>query len=553
MNMMIGEGVIFNRFIDYSLQSKYFIFTGHIHDSTIQDESIIAAEESSLAVALSVYFKSTFIYFSSCSILDTSVENTQYVQHKIRMEKMIQNSGVDYLIFRVPQIIGHSDSQSSLVNLFIDSIMHRKPIDVWQYAKRNFIDIDDVHEIVSKILSQNWFKNKIINIASSRQTSIIELVREIEKLTGHSSCMKLVDKGSEYEINISEIEPLLINLKIDFNKDYLYFSLKKYYHHLVMRPKQLSIIIPTYNEEQGIEEFYRRTKNVLMRLTPRFEHEMIFINDCSSDDTLAKIELLALLDTSVKVINFSRNFGNQVAIAAGIDYSRGDIAVIIDDDLQDPPEIILNMIAKWDKGYKVVYGVRPNRRGINIIFNMSAKLYYRIIGNLSDISIPLDTGDFRLVDRVVLDALKEIKEESRYYRGLVSWVGFPQIGIEYQRDKRFAGISTFSFSKYLNFAINGVTSFSEKPLVFSSLLGAFITLVGFVLAILLIMNKLLDPEFSIQGWTSLVVISLFFGGIQLFSIGILGIYIGKIFRQVKGRPLYVVAGTKNIENQNAPF
>lgn len=344
---------------------------------------------------------------------------------------------------------------------------------------------------------------------------------------------------------LSEIEPVLKSL--NFDEKYIRTSLEKYFGHLKTLPKLISIIVPTYNEEYGIEEFYRRLKNVLLNLSPRFNHEIIFVNDYSTDNTLHKLKFLAQTDATVKVINFSRNFGNQIGITAGIDFSRGDLCVVIDDDLQDPPEIILNLIAKWDKGYKVVYGVRPKRHGVNAFFKLTAKLYYRVIGSLSDTKIPIDTGDFRLIDRVVVDVLKQIKEENRYYRGLVAWVGFSQAGVIYQRDKRYAGVSTFSFKKYANFALNGLTSFTEKPLFFSSLAGLFITTVSFILALVLIISKIIDPSVSIHGWTSLTVIILFFGGIQLLSIGILGIYISKIYREVKCRPLYIIEDTKNID------
>jgi glycosyltransferase involved in cell wall biosynthesis len=376
---------------------------------------------------------------------------------------------------------------------------------------------------------------------------MLELVRNVENLVGVSASFESISLGEQYDIDVSEIKSILIDLNIEFGDDYLKNSLYKYFGHLVTPPKLLSVIVPTYNEEHGIDEFYRRTKNVLVKLTPRFDHEIIFVNDFSTDNTLQKLKLISQTDPLVKLINFSRNFGNQIGITAGIDFSRGDLAVVIDDDLQDPPEIILNLIAKWDKGYKVVYGVRPNRKGVNPLFKLTAKLYYRVIASLSDTKIPNDTGDFRLIDRMVINVLKQIKEENRYYRGLVSWVGFSQIGVSYERDKRYAGVSTFSLKKYANFALNGLTSFTEKPLYFSSLVGLFITIISFLLALFLVISKILDPNLSIQGWTSLTVIFLFFGGIQLLSIGVLGIYISKIYREVKGRPLYIVESSENIE------
>jgi dolichol-phosphate mannosyltransferase len=311
----------------------------------------------------------------------------------------------------------------------------------------------------------------------------------------------------------------------------------------------LSVIVPTYNEEHGINEFYRRTKAVLKSLEPRFSHEIIFINDFSTDGTYDKLKELANSDRQVKLINFSRNFGNQIAITAGIDCAQGDIAVIIDDDLQDPPELIPKFIEQWDAGYKVVYGVRPNRKGVNPIFKYAAKLYYRILGNLSETTIPKDTGDFRLIDKTVLNVLRNMREESRYYRGMVSWVGFKQIGLDYQRDPRYAGVSTFSPAKYFRFAINGLTSFTDRPLYFSSILGMVITIISFIFLFLLVGKKILDPSFSIPGWPSLITLVLFFGGIQLLSIGVVSIYISKIYREVKGRPLYIVEETQNLEIQ----
>jgi len=309
----------------------------------------------------------------------------------------------------------------------------------------------------------------------------------------------------------------------------------------------ISIIVPTYNEEYGINEFYRRTKNTLISLAPRFNHEIIFINDNSSDKTYIKLIEIANQDANVKLISFSRNFGNQIAIAAGLDVAKGDVSVIIDDDLQDPPELIPSFIEKWDEGYKVVYGVRPIRKGINPFFNSMANFFYFLISFLSDIKIPKYTGDFRLIDRVVIEVLKSMNEENRFYRGMVAWVGFSQIGIEYQRDKRYAGSSTFSVKKYFSFAVGGFTSFTERPLYISSLLGITITGVSFVFLGLLVGKKILDPLFSIPGWPSLIALILFFGGIQLLSIGVVSIYISKIYREVKKRPLYVIESTKNLD------
>lgn len=550
MSMVIGSGIIANRFIDYSRQAGYVIFAGHVNDSFIQNEDAIQEEELQVKAALSEHAGSFFVYFSSCSLQYPDVARTVYVQHKLRMEALVRNSAKQFLIVRLPQLLGLANAQSGVVPYLVDAISTGKKFTLWKNASRNIIDIDDVHELVGEVLRRKLAVNKTINIANALQISVPRLVQEVENFLGSSGQYELLEKGENYEIDTSEIKQITHDLGINFNQQYIQNSLTKYYGHLREARKTLSIIVPTYNEERGIEEFYRRTKNVLVQLAPRFDHELIFVNDFSSDGTYSKLRSIASSDSTVKIVNFSRNFGNQIGITAGIDFSRGDIAIIIDDDLQDPPEVMLNLISKWDRGFKVVYGVRPNRKGVNPVFKLIAKLYYRTISVLSDTSIPNDTGDFRLIDRVVIETLKKMKEENRYYRGMVAWVGFPQIGVEYDRDKRFAGNSTFSFKRYVNFALNGLTSFTEKPLYFSSLAGLVITVLSFLLAISLIINKILDPAISIRGWTSMIVVVLFFGGIQLLSIGILGVYIGKIYREVKGRPLYIVESATNIESVN---
>jgi glycosyltransferase involved in cell wall biosynthesis len=547
MNMVIGNGVIANRFINYSAQTGYLIFAGTGDNSVPGDERETEEEEAAIRHALSQSNEATIVYFSTCSILDERTNNTAYVQHKMRMEQLIQDSAKKYLILRLPQILGLSNTKSSLVDFLVDSIHDNKPFDVWQHAEENIIDIDDVHAIVAEILKTKIYLNKVINVANKNKVSILEIIHNIEIFLGKKADYQVVDEGSKIDIDISEIQPITAKLKIDFNENYINNSLKKYFGHLIAPPKLISIIVPTFNNEDGINEFYRRTKAVLNLLAPRFDHEIIFVNDFSSDKTAQEIEYLAQVDPEVKLINFSRNFGNQIGITAGIDYSHGDIAVVIDDDLQDPPEIIVNLIAKWDQGYKVVYGVRPKRQGVSALFKIVAKLYYKVIAALSETDIPKDTGDFRLIDKVVIDALKTMREKNRYYRGMVAWVGFPQVGVFYERDKRYAGTSTFTFKKYVDFAVNGLTSFTDKPLYFSSLAGLFITAISFLLMLLLVVSKIIDPSISIRGWTSLTVIVLFFGGIQLLSTGILGIYISKISREVKNRPLYIVEHTKNIE------
>ena len=544
--MLIGNGVIANRFCDYALKSNYLIFAGSINDFAINDDAAFQNEEAALQLALADNPDVPFIYFSSCSILDPEVGETPYVLHKIRMEKLLQNQAKFFLIFRLPEVVGLSGDESNLVNFLVDAISNKKPFEISAKAQKNLIDIDNVHTIADEIIKSNKYSNSIINIASTQNTSIYALIQNIEQFLGLKARFDKVEKGSDMDLDISEIQPLLSMLNINFDENYIPRVLEKYFGHLIHEPIKLSVIVPTYNEELGIHEFYRRTKNVLNTLSPRFSHEIIFVNDYSTDKTGEKLDELASSDNTVKVINFSRNFGNQYGIAAGLDYSIGDIAIIIDDDLQDPPEVMLNLISKWDDGYKVVYGVRPKRRGVNPLFKIMAKMYYRVINSLSETDIPKDTGDFRLLDRVVINMLRNMKEENRYYRGMVAWVGFPQVGVLYERDKRFQGVSTFAFRKYVTFALSGLTSFTDKPLYVSFVVGLLITAVSFVFASSFIFQKLIDSSYTIRGWTSLAVIVLFFCGVQLLSIGVLGVYLSKIYREVKDRPLYIVESTKNL-------
>jgi dolichol-phosphate mannosyltransferase len=289
-----------------------------------------------------------------------------------------------------------------------------------------------------------------------------------------------------------------------------------------------------------IDAFYRRACAALAPLESELEVEFIFVNDGSTDRSLEILLALRERDPRVKVLHFSRNFGHQIAVTAGIDHAAGDVVVIIDADLQDPPEVILVMLEKWREGFKVIYGVRAERKGESAFKLVTAKLFYRLMGRLSDIKIPLDTGDFRLMDRVVVEGLRKMPEESRYLRGMVSWLGFKQCGITYVRDARYAGKTKYTFRKMIRFAFNGIASFSEKPLVLAGWLGLLVTAGGFAFLLYIIIGKLLHPDAIVTGWASLMGIVIFFGGIQLLSLGILGQYIGRIYREVKRRPLYIL-------------
>ena len=300
----------------------------------------------------------------------------------------------------------------------------------------------------------------------------------------------------------------------------------------------LSVVIPCFNEEEVIGEtidrllyFCNKTENINI--------ELIFVDDGSKDNTLVLLKKISETDNRVKIISLARNFGHQVAVTAGIDSTNGDAVVLIDADLQDPPEVIGDMIHKWREGYDVVYGTRTDRAGESAFKRATAKSFYRLLNKLSDVPIPLDTGDFRLMSRKVVDVLKNMPEKDRFIRGMVGWVGFKQTGVLYKREKRFAGESKYPFRKMLRFAIDGILSFSSKPLkisVWIGLLCAFLALTGIISVIYL----RVFTNTWVEGWTALMIAILFMGGIQLVSIGILGEYIGRIYNESKRRPLYTV-------------
>ncbi len=316
--------------------------------------------------------------------------------------------------------------------------------------------------------------------------------------------------------------------------------------------KLVSLVVPVYYEEQVINEFYRRCKASLAPLEQTCRFEFVFVDDGSQDRSLVLLQNLLEHDSSIRIVSFSRNFGHQMAISAGIEHAAGDALVIIDSDLQDPPEVIPAMIDKWNEGFHVVYGVRETRQGESFMKLFTAKAFYRILNALSDIDIPHDTGDFRLIDRRVADILLHLPERNRFIRGLIPWIGFRQCGVTYHRDSRYAGETKFSFRKMFAFAFDGIASFSDKPLLLAFRLGILFSLLAFALGVWLIVNKFLYPADTIFGWTSLVVVILFVGGVQLASIGMLGLYIGKIFREVKQRPLYIAAQRFGFPPSSAP-
>jgi glycosyltransferase involved in cell wall biosynthesis len=305
----------------------------------------------------------------------------------------------------------------------------------------------------------------------------------------------------------------------------------------------LSVIVPVYNEELVIRHMHEALTAVLDR--NQLDYEIILVNDGSRDGTLAIAKELCWKDPRLKLVSFSRNFGHQIAITAGIDKAAGQAVVIIDADLQDPPEVILKMIEKWREGYQVVYGVRKERKGESFFKLATAALFYRILRMMTPVDIPADTGDFRLMDRQVVEQLKRMRERSRFVRGMVSWVGFKQGKVEYTRESRLLGETKYPFKKMVRFAIDGMLSFSQLPLRVSSGIGLACSLLAFVFMIYGFVVKYIYPENAIQGWASIFVASLFLGGIQLMSIGILGEYIGRMYDEIKGRPLYIIEDEMN--------
>lgn len=300
----------------------------------------------------------------------------------------------------------------------------------------------------------------------------------------------------------------------------------------------LSIVIPCFNEEEVISETVKRLKAFCADLSD-LDVELIFIDDGSCDRTRELLRDFAVKDERIHMIGFARNFGHQIAVTAGIDAARGDAVVLIDADLQDPPEVIHQMIVKWREGYDVVYGTRIERLGESGFKLATARGFYRLLNRLSDVPIPLDAGDFRLMSRNVVDTLRAMPERDRFVRGMVSWVGFKQTSLPYKRAERFAGKSKYPLHKMLRFATDGILSFSTKPLQLSIGLGTFAASMALV-GILYALGLRIFTNIWVEGWTALMIAVLFIGGVQLIYVGILGEYIGRIYNEVKQRPLYVV-------------
>lgn len=311
-----------------------------------------------------------------------------------------------------------------------------------------------------------------------------------------------------------------------------------------------SVIVPMYNEEVVIPETYSRLTRVMELFGEPYE--IIFINDGSRDKTGEIIRELCKSDKNIKMIDMARNFGQQTAITAGMDYAAGECLVIIDGDLQDPPELIPDMVKLWRSGYSMVYGKRKSRNGETFFKKFTSKCFYRVLKSLTDVDIPVDTGDFRLIDRKVCNALKQIPERNRYVRGLMSWVGFKQTAIEFERSERFAGETKYPLKKMLRLAIDGIVSFSFRPLKLATYIGSFVSAVSFIYLIYVLVQKLFWPLSAQSGWSSLIAVSLFFNGLILLILGIIGEYIGRIYDEAKGRPLYIVSNIENMEGRESP-
>jgi glycosyltransferase involved in cell wall biosynthesis len=308
---------------------------------------------------------------------------------------------------------------------------------------------------------------------------------------------------------------------------------------------QISVVLPVFNERELLPELHRRLAAVLSGMAVR--SEILLVNDGSSDGSWDRILEIANVDRSVKAINLSRNFGHQIAITAGLDAASGDAVVVMDSDLQDPPEVIPLLYAKFLDGFDVAYGQRRHREGETWLKKGSATLFYRLVRSLTSLDIPADTGDFRLMSRRVVDDLARFQEHHRFIRGLVTWVGYNQTPVLYDRDRRYGGVTKFSIGRMITFAFDGITSMSIRPLRLASHIGLLLSLLSGAAMIALVIYKLSGAPGLIQGWTSLAVVMLFLGGVQLSALGLMGEYLGRIHDEVKQRPAYLVRDRVNLE------
>ena len=304
--------------------------------------------------------------------------------------------------------------------------------------------------------------------------------------------------------------------------------------------KDLSIIIPIYNEAGNIQMLFERLSSVIREM--HVDVEYVFVNDGSRDNSMELIKGLVGTNPEVRYLDFSRNFGHQIAVAAGLDYCTGNCAVIIDADLQDPPELIMELYNKWKQGFEVVYAKRRSREGESFLKKFTAKLFYRTLKRITSIKIPVDTGDFRIIDRKVINVLKKMPEQQKFLRGQISWIGFRQTYIEYDRDERHSGTSGYTYKKMLRFALDGITSFSNLPLRFATITGFVVSGIAFFFILYALYERLITRNY-VPGWASLMLAVLFIGGVQLISIGIIGEYISRMSSNIRNRPMYILRET----------
>ena len=313
--------------------------------------------------------------------------------------------------------------------------------------------------------------------------------------------------------------------------------------------KKISVVIPMYCEEEVADICYKRVVNNLKKLSDKYNYEIIFINDGSKDSTLEILKKIASNDDNVKIISFSRNFGHQAAVTAGIRNVTGDAIIIMDADLQDPPELFEGMIEKWEEGYEVVYGKRKTREGESIFKLLTARMFYNTLNKLSEIEIPKDTGDFRLVDRKVIDVIATLPEHNKFLRGLFSWVGFNQYAYEYNRVNRIAGKTKYPFKKMFKLATDGILSFSAKPLKIVGAIGIFSVIVSIIILIYSIVSYMFKLNSLTPGWTSIMCTMTFIGGIILISLWMIGEYIARIYEESLGRPEYIIDELMNFKGE----
>jgi len=297
----------------------------------------------------------------------------------------------------------------------------------------------------------------------------------------------------------------------------------------------LSIVVPAFNEQEVLPTFHERLSKVLDSLP--LESEVIYVNDGSRDGTLEVMKILRAHDERVAILDLSRNFGKEIAMTAGLDHARGSAVVVIDADLQDPPELIPELVKSWEDGWDMVYAQRIERRGETVLKKLTAHWFYRLMQRVGRVRIPENVGDYRLLSRRAVDALLQLREQHRFMKGLFAWIGFPQIGVPYHRDPRFAGRSTWDYWRLWNFALDGITSFTTTPLKLATYLGLIIACVSFIYSAVIILQKILYGN-PVKGYPSLMVVILFLGGVQLIFLGIIGEYLGRMFDETKRRPLY---------------